>query len=167
MKGHMTRTALAILPVLLVGCAVMKPAAIDQRSPTGPTAEQVYVSRTLLQAGREPTFEERLRWNDTLDRQISRYLAEHPEAANNYDVAAFRFEKQPAVGMTKEQVLVLLGTPDSMTTDPAEVEKLARGFWPQIKTGGVGEAWVYPLGWRFFFAGPQLSAITQYLPPNE
>ena len=27
----------------------------------------------------------------------------------------------------------------------------------------VTEAWVYDLGWRFFFAGPKLFTITQYL----
>ena len=33
------------------------------------------------------------------------------------------------------------------------MEKIARGFWPQIQ-GNATEVWVYPLGWNMFFAGP-------------
>jgi hypothetical protein len=161
----MNRNALVILVMLVVGCATVKP-SIDQRSLAGPTAQQLWTARVLTQMGRDPTFEERQRWSDEMDRQISRYLVEHPEVANSSDVTTFRYEKQPIVGMTKEQVLILLGAPESVTADQAQLEILASRFWPQIKAD-VTEAWVYPLGWRFFFGGPRLTAITQYLSPNE
>jgi hypothetical protein len=161
----MRRLQLTIAVVFLVACATVKP-SIDQRTPAGPTAQQIWTYRVLTQAGREPSWEERQRWSDQMDREISRYLAEHPEAANSYDVSTFRYEKQAVVGMTKEQVLLLLGAPDSVTADQTEIEKLARRFWAEMK-GDATEAWVYPLGWRFYFAGPRLTAITQYLPSNE
>jgi hypothetical protein len=33
--------------------------------------------------------------------------------------------------------------------------------------GNATEAWVYPLGWRLYFAGMKLVDITQYLTPKE
>ena len=42
------------------------------------------------------------------------------------------------------------------------MEKLARRYWKELQ-GNVTEAWVYDLGWRFYFTGPKLVAITQYL----
>jgi hypothetical protein len=77
-------------------------------------------------------------------------------------VSTFRFYRRVAVGQTKEQVLILLGPPSAVTTDQAEIEKLARKYAPAIK-GNATEAWVYPLGWSLFFAGPRLVDITQYL----
>jgi len=51
-------------------------------------------------------------------------------------------------------------------TDVAEIEKLARAYWPAIKAGGVTEAWVYALGWRLYFDGPRIVDITQYVERN-
>ena len=64
--------------------------------------------------------------------------------------------------VSKEQVLILLGPPEGVSLDQAEMEKVARRYWPQIK-GNVTEVWVYPLGWNLFFTGPRLAEITQYL----
>ena len=94
--------------------------------------------------------------------QIQRYLIQNPEAANSLNVASFRFDKRVIVGMTKEQVLLLLGPPEGLTTDQGQMEKLARRFWKEME-GNVTEAWSYPLGWQFFFTGPKLAEITQYL----
>jgi hypothetical protein len=113
--------------------------------------------------GREPTFEERRHWDNDIDARISRYLNDHPEAASSLQVSTFRFHRQVAVGMTREQVLILLGRPDRVATDAAQMETLARKFWPAIK-GTVDEAWVYPGGWRLYFKGPNLIEITQHLP---
>ena len=66
-------------------------------------------------------------------------------------------------GMSKEQVLILLDAPDRETTDAAEMEKLARKYWPQIR-GKASEAWSYPLGWQFYFAESRLVDIIQYQP---
>ena len=97
-----------------------------------------------------------------LDLQIAQYLRQNPEAANALHVSAFRFDKQVVTGMTKEQVLILLGAPETVTSDAGEMEKLGRKYWKDLQ-GNVTEAWVYDLGWRFFFSGQKLTAITQYL----
>jgi hypothetical protein len=160
--------AIALVAVVLTGCGMLgklKP-PVDQRTSHGPTAKTMWTYRMLLQNGREPNFEEQISWSDQLDRSISRYLAEHPESANSLDVMTFRSEKQVAVGMAKEQVMLLLGPPEGTTSDQAELQKLARKYWPMIQ-GNATEAWLYPLGWRFFFAGMKLIDITQYLSPDE
>jgi len=98
-----------------------------------------------------------------MDERISAYLREHPDAANSFDVTKFRLLHQTSVGMTKQQVQILLGPPEGTTSDAAQIEKVARRYWPQIKEKAT-EAWVYPLGWNLYFAGDRLIDITQYLP---
>ena len=85
--------------------------------------------------------------------------------ANAIEVPSFRFLKQVVVGQDKEQVVILIGPPTSATTDPAEIEKMARRFWPSIR-GQATEAWVYPLGWYLYFSGDRLVDMTQYLPTS-
>jgi hypothetical protein len=147
------------------GCAGLR-SATEQRSTHGLTAEQVWTYRILVQNGREPTFEERQRWDLQLDLAISQYLAAHPEVANSLDVSTFRFARQVTVGMTKEQVVLLLGPPVGTTADQAQIEKLARKYWPLVQAGKATEAWVYPLGWNLYFVGPELADMTQDLPPE-
>jgi hypothetical protein len=122
----------------------------------------VDVSRALPDR-REPTFEERRHWDTQLEARISDYLRGHPEAASSLDVSTFRFFRQAVVGMEKEQVLILLGTPDAVTGEQAAMEALARKFWPSIKDSAT-EAWTYPPGWQMYFAGSRLIDITQYVP---
>ena len=43
---------------------------------------------------REPSLDERRHWEDQLDIQIERYLAEHPEDASTLYITTFRFAKQ-------------------------------------------------------------------------
>jgi hypothetical protein len=62
--------------------------------------------------------------------------------------------------------MILLGAPQQTTTDAAEMEKLAGKYWPDVKPEAT-EAWVYPLGWRLYFAGARLVDITQYQPGRE
>jgi hypothetical protein len=147
--------------LLLAGCAKWGP-PLEQRTTHGPTARQLWTLRMSLANGRAPTLDERRHWEDELELRISQYLHQHPEAASSLHVSTFRFDKQVVTGMAKEQVLILLGGPDGVTADQAAMEKLARRFWKELQ-GNVTEAWVYPLGWTFFFTGPTLSAITQYL----
>jgi len=145
------------------GCAPFRSKPTEQRTTEGLTAEQVFTYRVLLQNGREPNFEEWRTWRDDMDERISAYLREHPDAANSFDVTKFRLLHQTSVGMTKQQVQILLGPPEGTTSDAAQIEKVARRYWRQIKEKAT-EAWVYPLGWNLYFAGDRLIDITQYLP---
>ena len=144
----------------LTGCVSLP---VEQRLMQGPTSEEVFRARTLARTGRPPSFEDRGPWENDLDRRISRYLAQHPEFANSPDMQNFRFGKQTRVGMTREQVVVLLGDPDSTVTDAAEMEKLARVYWPQIK-GKASEVLVYPGGWRFFVKDGQVVDLVRWVP---
>jgi hypothetical protein len=154
---------LVLVATMLAACAVRRP--VEQRTTQGPTARQMFDLRVMTQSGREPSFEERRQWDTQLEDQIGAYLRAHPDKANALDVSTFRFARQAAVGMDKEQVLILLGPPLTVSADQAEMEKVARGYWPAIK-GNATEVWVYPLGWSLFFAGPRLIDITQYLPSS-
>jgi hypothetical protein len=160
--AHLVAVTLAIAG--LAGCLSMP--AKEQRTTQGPTAEQLWVFRVATQNGREPTFEERQHWLDQLDARIARYLAEHPAAANSFEVSTFRHLRQAAVGMSKEQVLILLGAAHATSVEAAEMETLARRYWPEIKSRAT-EVWVYPLGWRLYFAGTELVDITQYVPERS
>jgi hypothetical protein len=155
------RVLLGCLAVLAAGCATLNP-PLEQRTSHGPSAEEFFIYRSMLMNGREPSFDERRHWEDQIDLKIGQYLYRHPEAANALDVSTFRFYRKPAVGMSKEQVMILLGPPDAVATDRGQLEKLARKYWAGIE-GNATEAWVYPLGWSFFFAGTRLVDITQYL----
>jgi hypothetical protein len=150
--------------LVVVGCTTRR-AAVEQRSTQGPTSTQMLKYRVLTTSGREPTFEERRQWDAQVEEKISAYLRAHPEKASALDVSTFRYMRQVTVGMDKEQVLILLGAPVSVTGDQAQMEKVARRYWSDIK-GNATELWVYPLGWNMFFAGQRLIDITQYVPPS-
>jgi hypothetical protein len=159
-----TVLALVVNAVALGGC-ITRPQTIEQRATTGPTSEQMLNIKVMTAAGREPTFEEKRQWEAQVEEKISGYLRQHPDKANALDVSTFRFLRQVTVGMDKEQVLILLGPPIAVSGDQAQIEKVARGYWPNIK-GNATEVWVYPLGWNMFFAGQRLVDITQYLPSS-
>ena len=147
------------------GCAFLaKQREVEQRTTQGPTAQQMFNLRVLNESGREPTFEERRRWDEDIEQRIATYLREHPEKANALDVSTFRFLRQSAVGQDKDQILILLGPPLAVSSDQAHMEQLARRYWPLIQ-GNATEVWVYPLGWNLFFSGQRLVDITQYVTP--
>jgi len=154
---------LVALVLTAAACASTGPEIVEQRTTQGPKAEELWVLRVAAANGREPTFEERAHWERDLDFAISRYLAKDQEYANSLQVLTFRALRQVAVGMSKEQVTILLGPPQEAATDASQIEKLAGKFGPDVK-GKVTETWVYPMGWRFHFAGDRLVDITQYLP---
>lgn len=160
------RAALVVLlaVALAAGCATRD--AVDQRTTQGPTAESFWLQRVALETGRTPTFEERRHWEDSIDARIGEYLRRNPERASALDVSTFRFMRQVAVGMDREQVLILLGPPLRTTTDQAAIQELARRHWTAMQASSVTEAWEYPRGWRMFFAGSRLVDITQYRPPS-
>jgi hypothetical protein len=157
--------ALVAIPLVLIGCAVLK-RPVEQRTTQGPTAEQFWMYKMVLANGREPNFDERRHWQNEIDDEIARYLRTHPDAASSLDISTFRFYRRATVGMTKEQIVILLGRPETATTDAAEMAKLARQYWPAIQ-GRAQEAWTYPLGWRFYFASDRVVDITQYLSPRD
>ena len=152
---------LVALPMALAACAGLT--TREQRALQGPTAVEIWTANMVLRTGRAPTFDERHQWDSQMETQISRYLSAHPEIANSPEVSNFTFLRQVGVGMSKEQAMLLLGPPVGAATDPAQLEALARAYWPAIKAADPTEAWVYPLGWRLFFKGPRIIDITQYL----
>jgi len=164
MLAPVIRPTLFLIGVLLLaGCAFLaKQREIEQRTTQGPTALQMFNLRVLNENGREPTFEERRRWDEDIEQRISAYLREHPEKANALDLSTFRFLRQSAVGQDKDQILILLGPPLAVSGDQAHMEQLARRYWPLIQ-GNATEVWIYPLGWSLFFAGQRLVDITQFV----
>jgi hypothetical protein len=157
--------ALPVVGALVAAGCLLAPQPMEQRSTHGPTSQQMLEQRIMSRSGRQPTFEEKRQWDVEMEEKISAYLRAHPDKANALDVSTFRFMRQVAVGMDKEQVLILLGPPASVSGDQAQIEKIARGYWSSIK-GNATEVWVYPLGWNMFFAGQRLVDITQYLPSS-
>ena len=65
-------------------------------------------------------------------------------------MSTFRFIKQVTVGQTDEQVVILLGPPLARISDAAEMEKLARQYWPAVKENEPSEVWTYPSGWCIY-----------------
>ena len=154
------RIAIVALALIVAGCYWSQ--VKEQRTTEGPLAEDIWTMKVLMVNGREPNFDERRRWDNVMEQRIGQYLREHPEAANSMDVSTFKFIRQVSVGQTSEQVLILLGPPMSRTADQAEMEKLARAFWPSVKEGEPTEAWVYPSGWRIYIKDKTVVDITQY-----
>jgi hypothetical protein len=160
----MRRTVLLITAVsLLAGCSMRSRTPVQQRTTQGPTAEMFWTAAILVQNGRAPTFEEKRHWEDDIDARIAAYLRTHQDAASSLTASAFRFHKQVVIGMDKEQVRILLGEPVRASTDPAEMQNVARVYWPSIR-GKATEVLVYPLGWALFFERDKLIDITQYIP---
>lgn len=160
--GRHARAA-AVLLVALAGCAALP--AQERRAIQGPTAEEIWASRVMLVTGREPNFDEKQRWDDQMDQKISRYLSRNPRLANSLEVTTFKMTRQVTIGMDRDLVVLLLGPPVLGTKDAAEVEKLARRFWPLVKANKPTEAWLYPQGWRLFLDDTRVVDITQYLEP--
>jgi hypothetical protein len=157
--------ALVVGLALLGGCAARGP--VEQRTTQGPSAQQLWAWRMKSQLGREPSFDERRFFDDQLEATIARYLDEHPEDANAIGVSMFRFDRQVAVGMSQEQVRILLGPPLKRTADGAQMERQARKFWPAISPR-ARQAWTYPLGWTVFFGdGERVVDLTQFYRPGE
>jgi hypothetical protein len=159
MIRNVRRVALVVGLLALAGCALP---VKEQRTTQGPIAEEIFITNAWMANGRDPNFDERRHWSNQIDTRISQYLQHHPEVANSVDVSTFRFVRQVSVGQSSEQVLILLGPPLARTTNEAEMEKLARRFWPYIK-GNATEAWVYPDGWNIYFKDAMVVDITQYL----
>jgi len=147
-----------VLGVLLGGCALF---TVDQRASEGPTAEDVWKERFKLVNGRGPSFSETQGFEEQMDAQVREFLRKNPEVGNSYRATNLRLFRQVMVGMTKEEVTLLLGKPHDVTDDAARMEVLARRWWPAVKANAK-EAWVYPGGWTLYFDGDALTEMTRY-----
>lgn len=149
--------AVALAALFLSGCAF----ALDQRAIEGPEATKLWKLRLAKSYGRPPSFEETLRFEDELEQRVGAYLASHPAVLTSPRAPNLRFWRRVSVGMTKEEVLLLLDKPDHTTSDPARMEAAARQFWPEVKKRAK-EVWVYPGGWSLYFDGDELVDLTVY-----
>lgn len=159
------RLMAAVLGLVLVLSGCYSSRIKEQRTTEGPMAEDIWTMKVLIANGREPNFDERRRWDNAMENSIGLYLRQHPAAANSMDVSTFRFIRQVSVGQTAEQVLILLGPPLARVTEAAEMEKLARQYWPAVKENEPSEAWTYPSGWRIYLKEKTVVDITQYAIP--
>jgi hypothetical protein len=150
------KPAALILLLLVAACATLDSV---QRATEGPAADEMWKARFFRGYGRPPTFDETSAWEDQLDQRVSEYLTRHPEIATSPRVSSFRFHRRVSAGMTKEEVILLVGAPDARITDRAAMEAAARQFWPAIKER-AREMWTYPGGWQFYFEGDRLAALT-------
>lgn len=130
-----------------------------QRVTEGPTATEIYGERFVRGYGRVPTFDETFAWRDDLDRRIADYLMKHPDIGVSPRSQQFKLHRRVAVGMTREEVTLLVGRPDAATADVAAMQADAKQFWPQVAEHAT-EMWVYPAGWRFYFDGDRLVDMT-------
>ncbi len=151
------RLALAIVLLVLAGCATA--AEVVQRATEGPTARDIWYSRFFRSYARLPTFDETSAWQDQLDQKVSDYFTQHPEIATSPRASQFRFHRRLSVGMSKEEVTLLAGPPDALTSDRSLMEAAAKQFWPEIGKG-AREMWVYPAGWQLYFDGDRLVDLT-------
>jgi hypothetical protein len=153
------RLAVLVVGAALAGCASSTEPADVQRAAQGPTADEIHTARFASDYGRLPTFEESVASRAELEDRVSAYLSRHPEISTSPRASQFTFYRRAAVGMSREEVTLLLGPPFSVTREPAAMAKAAAQFWP-----GVGqraqEMWAYPGQWYFFFAGDRLVDIT-------
>jgi hypothetical protein len=155
----------AVLVIALIGavsgCAGGgKPQAVDvQRATGGPTSDDVAVARFVRDYGRAPTFEERTALKEATESRIFRYFAQRPDVASSPRASQLRFRQAVVVGMSKEEVLLLLEQSDSVTSDAAAMSAAAGTFWPAISKRAK-EMWTYPPAWRLYFDGDVLVDVT-------
>jgi hypothetical protein len=154
------RLAVVITLVGLGGCATAELSDKDvQRATEGPTADEVFMSRFLRGYARLPTFDESIAFREELDQRVSDYLARHPELSTSPRASLFTFHRRISVGMTKEEVTLLAGTPYEETGDEEQMQAAARQFWAAVRVHAK-EMWVYPGGWQFYFESDRLVDLT-------
>jgi hypothetical protein len=143
--------------VLVAGCATG--ANHVQRTLEGPRADEIWTARFARDYGRAPSTDERRSWRDQLDEHIGEYLRTHPDVGTSPRASQFRFQRQARVGMSEEEVSLLLGAPESRTDDTTVMKTAAGTFWPSVGAR-AREMWVYPSEWRLYFADGRLVDIT-------
>ena len=126
-----------------------------QRATQGPAADDVWVARFVQGYGRLPTFDEEIAWKEGLESRVLAYLSRRPEVATSPQASRLRFQRSVVVGMQKDEVVLLLEQPDTMTSDEAAMRNAAGRFWEPIGKHAK-EMWTYPSGWRLYFDGDRL-----------
>jgi hypothetical protein len=153
-----------VVLLILAGCAAAPSDKDVQRALEGPTADEVFMGRFLQGYGRLPTFDESSAFRTELERQVSDYLAKHPEIGTSPRASQFTFHRRVAVGMTREEVTLLAGAPEATTQDGTQMQVASRQFWTAVKQRAK-EMWVYPGGWQFYFDGDRLVDLTVFGQP--
>lgn len=123
---------------------------VVEKVPQGPRAVEMFYYRSYAYNNREPSFDERRKWEDVMDERVGLYLREHQELESTTRYTDFRFWRQVVVGSTRDEVRTLLDDPQEQTTDPALMASMAQQHWP-VMAARVKEAWVYPPGWVLYF----------------
>jgi len=126
-----------------------------QRATQGPAADDVWVARFVQGYGRLPTFDEEIAWKEGLESRVLAYLSRRPEVATSPQASRLRFQRSVVIGMQKDEVVLLLEQPDTMTSDEAKMRAAAGRFWEPIGKYAK-EMWTYPSGWRLYFDGDRL-----------
>ena len=152
--------------MVLGGCASINEVPV-QRATIGPRADSIYNARFVRGYARLPTFDETSKFRDDLARRVSDYLSKHPDIATSPRASQFRFERRVDLGMSKEEVTLLLEVPDAMTADAERMKASAAIFWPEVSKQAK-EMWTYPSGWSLYFDADRLVDITvRGKPPIE
>jgi hypothetical protein len=158
--ARLRRAGRAAIPALVLALGACASTADSvQRATEGPTAEEIHRARFVRGYGRVPTFDESVAWRDELDRRVAEYLIRRPEVGTSPRASQFRFQRRVSVGMSQEEVTLLLGAPDGVTTDEAAMRTAAGRFWPEVGTQAK-EMWAYPGGWRLYFEAGRLVDLT-------
>ena len=126
-----------LLAVVTTGCLTSKLDKVEQSS-RGPTAEELFVTRSYSINGRAPTFEERRAWESEVEDRVFKYLREHPELQQTTRYSDFRFWWQVTKGNTAAEVRVLLEDPPERTVDPARMAALAANAVGRARVQGDG-----------------------------
>ena len=147
----------ALVLALLAGCLSQKDAV--QRATEGPTADEICRARFVRGYGRGPSFDETAAWREDFEKRVSAYIRSQPGMVVSPRVSQFRRERRVAVGMTREEVTLLVGAPDAITSDEKLMEVAAKQFWPEVRKH-TKEMWIYPDGWQLYFDDDRLVDLT-------
>jgi hypothetical protein len=148
---------LVVALLSLASCATVRDNV--QRTTEGPTAEEIFAARFQDGFKRQPTFDETTSFRNEMDERISRYLSRNPDVAASPRASGIRFARRVSVGMSKAEVLLLVGQPTATTQDPVAMRQAAGSFWPAIQPRAV-EMWSYPATWQLYFDGSRLVDLT-------
>ena len=151
---------LAWVALALGALACVGALQVVEKVPQGPRAVEIFYYKSYLYNNREPSFDERRKWEDVMDDRVSKYLREHEELQQATRYTDFRFWRQVVVGSTRDEVLTLLDAPDEQTADPALMASMAQQHWPAMQPR-VKEAWVYPPGWVLYFDDGAVTDVTR------
>jgi len=153
------RMAVGMLALSALGCLLAMPQVVE-RVPQGPKAQELFYYRSYLYNNREPSFDERRKWEDLLEDRVVKYLREHSELERDTRYSDFRFWRQVVIGSTRGEVRTLLDEPDEQTIDPALMASMAQQHWTSMQPKAK-EAWVYPPGWVLYFDDNAIVDITR------